>query len=271
MTCRAFPVANVPATPTPSHRRRKEGWLIPEAIVADGVVKRYRAGELEVTALRGVTFSLANRRFAPLVGPSGSGKTSRLNMIGALDRPSEGRLTVLGEDIGRLSRPEADRFRAERIGFVCQDFNLIPVLTEAENIAYPLVMVQSWPAEKRRARVAELLAAVDMTDQADKRPDQLSGGQKQRVAIARALATGAKLVLADEPTANLDGETAQRVIALMRRIRDGEGVTFLFSTPRPAHPRRGGYDPAHRGWRRARRGPAGGGACSRRWRLPRAT
>lgn len=206
---------------------------MPDAVVAERVVKRYRAGEVEVTALRGVTFALPERRFAALIGPSGSGKTTLLNMIGALDRPSEGRLVVLGEDIGRLSRREAARFRGERIGFVFQDFNLIPVLTAAENIEYPLVMVQSWPAERRRKRVAELLAAVDMTDQAEKRPDQLSGGQKQRVAIARALATGAKLVLADEPTANLDGETAQRVIALMRRIRDEEGVTFLFSTHDP--------------------------------------
>ena len=206
---------------------------MPHAIVADGGVKRYRAGELEVTALRGVTFSLPERRFAALVGPSGSGKTTLLNMIGALDCPSEGPLTVLGEDIGRLSRRQATRFRAERIGVVCQDFNLILVLTAAENTEYPLVMVQSWPAEKRQARVAELLAAVGMADQADKRPDQLSGGQKQGVAIARALATGAKLVLADGPTANLDGETAQRVIAVMRRIRDEEGVTFLFSTHDP--------------------------------------
>ncbi|WP_114376828.1 ABC transporter ATP-binding protein [Elioraea thermophila] len=206
---------------------------MPDAVVAERVVKRYRAGEVEVTALRGVTFTLPERRFAALIGPSGSGKTTLLNMIGALDRPSEGRLVVLGEEVGHLSRRQAARFRAERIGFVFQDFNLIPVLTAAENVEYPLVMVQSWPAEKRRKRVAELLAAVDMTSEANKRPDQLSGGQKQRVAIARALATGAKLVLADEPTANLDGETAQRVIALMRRIRDEEGVTFLFSTHDP--------------------------------------
>ncbi len=204
-----------------------------DAVVAERVVKRYRAGEVEVTALRGVDFTLAEGAFAALVGPSGSGKTTLLNMIGCLDRPSEGRLAVLGQDVGALSRSGAARFRGERIGFVFQDFNLIPVLSAAENIEYPLVMVQSWPAERRRARVAKLLAEVGMTDQAGKRPDQLSGGQKQRVAIARALATGARLVLADEPTANLDGETAQRVIALMRRMRDEEGVTFLFSTHDP--------------------------------------
>lgn len=186
-----------------------------------------------MTALRGVDFTLPEGAFAALVGPSGSGKTTLLNMIGCLDRPSEGRLAVLGQDVGALSRSGAARFRGERIGFVFQDFNLIPVLSAAENIEYPLVMVQSWLSDKRRARVAKLLSEVGMTDQAGKRPDQLSGGQKQRVAIARALATGARLVLADEPTANLDGETAQRVIALMRRMRDEEGVTFLFSTHDP--------------------------------------
>jgi len=205
-----------------------------EAVVrAEGLGKVYRSGEVEVAALRSATFTVPRGAFAAFVGPSGSGKTTLLTLIGCLDRPSTGRLEVLGQEVGGLSRARAAAFRGRHIGFVFQDFNLIPVLSAAENIEYPLLMVQSWPAAKRRARVAELLAAVGMAEQADKRPDQLSGGQKQRVAVARALATGAELVLADEPTANLDGETARRVIALMRHMRDTAGVTFLFSTHDP--------------------------------------
>ena len=202
-------------------------------IRAEAVRKVYRSGEIEVAALRDATFTVPRGAFAAFIGPSGSGKSTLLNLIGCLDRPSAGRLEVLGQEVGGLSRAKAAAFRGRHIGFVFQDFNLVPVLSAAENIEYPLLMVQSWPAAKRRVRVAELLDAVGMGDQAAKRPDQLSGGQKQRVAVARALATGAELVLADEPTANLDGETAKRVIALMRHMRDTAGVTFIFSTHDP--------------------------------------
>jgi putative ABC transport system ATP-binding protein len=154
-------------------------------------------------------------------------------MIGCLDKPSAGTLRVIDTDIATLNRSGAANFRGANIGFIFQDFNLIPVLTAYENIEYPLLMVQDWPAEKRRARVNDLLAAVGMSDQADKRPDQLSGGQKQRVAVARALATQPKLVLADEPTANLDHDTAYRILELMKKMRNDFGTTFIFSTHDP--------------------------------------
>src|SRR3990172_6316090 len=199
-------------------------------IEAQQLAKSYQAGDVAVQAIKGVDFAIAPASFVCFVGPSGSGKSTLLNMIGCLDHPSAGRLTVLDTDVATLDRRAAADFRGANIGFIFQDFNLIPVLTAYENIEYPLLMVQDWPAEKRRARVIELLEAVGMADQADKRPDQLSGGQKQRVAVARALATNAKLVLADEPTANLDHDTAYRVIELMKKMRDELGTTFVFST-----------------------------------------
>jgi putative ABC transport system ATP-binding protein len=202
-------------------------------IRAEKLVKTYRAGELEVPAVKGVDFAIEARSFVAFVGPSGSGKSTLLNMIGCLDRPSGGRLTVMDTDVATLDRNAAARFRGRHIGFVFQDFNLIPVLTVFENVEYPLLMVQDWPQAKRRAQVARLLEAVGMQAQAKKRPDQISGGQKQRVAVARALATDAQLVLADEPTANLDHDTAYRVIELMKAMRDELGTTFVFSTHDP--------------------------------------
>src|SRR5512138_3429797 len=193
-------------------------------IHAQGLVKTYRAGEIEVPAVKGVDFAIEARSFVAFVGPSGSGKSTLLNMIGCLDRPSSGRLTVLDTDVATLGRGAAADFRGRHIGFVFQDFNLIPVLTVYENIEYPLLMVQNWPEAKRRAQIGRLLEAVGMQTQAKKRPDQLSGGQKQRVAVARALATDAELVLADEPTANLDRDTALRIIELMKQMRDELGT-----------------------------------------------
>jgi putative ABC transport system ATP-binding protein len=200
---------------------------------AEQLVKTYRSGEVEVQALRGVDFAIEAKSFVAFVGPSGSGKSTLLNMIGCLDHPTSGKLTVLEADVGTLDRRAAADFRGRNIGFVFQDFNLIPVLTVYENIEYPLIMVQNWPERKRRAQINRLLEAVGMAGQAGKRPDQISGGQKQRVAVARALATDAKLVLADEPTANLDHDTAYRVIELMKKMRDELGTTFVFSTHDP--------------------------------------
>ncbi|MDX2512415.1 MAG: ABC transporter ATP-binding protein, partial [Desulfobacterales bacterium] len=202
-------------------------------VTANNLEKTYRMGEISVTAIGGVDFTIEPASFVTFVGPSGSGKSTLLNMIGCLDPPTRGTLTVADQDITSLDRKQAARFRGEHIGFVFQDFNLIPVLTVFENVEYPLLMVQNWPVQKRKKRVNDLLEAVGMGDQGNKYPSQISGGQKQRVAVARALVTRAKLVLADEPTANLDGDTANRIIRLMKKMRDEFDTTFVFSTHDP--------------------------------------
>jgi putative ABC transport system ATP-binding protein len=148
---------------------------------AEKLTKTYRAGDVQVPAVRGVDFVIEPASFVAFVGPSGSGKSTLLNMIGCLDTPTSGRLAVLDTDVATLDLHASAQFRGKHIGFIFQDFNLIPVLTAYENIEYPLMMVQEWPAVKRREQVMRLLSAVGMADQADKRPDQLSGGQKQRV------------------------------------------------------------------------------------------
>lgn len=199
-------------------------------IQADNITKSYRMGEQEVAALKGLTFEIGEGAFAAFVGPSGSGKSTLLNLIGCLDHPSSGSLRVSGVDVSSLSRSAAATFRGESLGFVFQDFNLVPVLSAYENIEYPLLMVRGWSEGKRRERVNQMIAAVGMTEQAHKRPDQLSGGQKQRVAVARALVGQPKLVLADEPTANLDHDTAYKVLNLMKAMRDDFGTSFIFST-----------------------------------------
>ena len=202
-------------------------------VVAESLSKTYRAGDIEVHAIRDAGFVIEPASFVCFVGPSGSGKSTLLNMIGCLDHPSGGTLRVAGSDVATLDRRAAAQFRGQHIGFVFQDFNLLPVLKSYENVEYPLVMVQRWSASKRRQRVLDMLDAVGVVDQADKYPGQLSGGQKQRVAVARALVASSKLVLADEPTANLDHATAIRVIELMKSMRDGFGTTFVFSTHDP--------------------------------------
>ncbi len=202
-------------------------------VVAKQLEKTYMTGDIAVHAIQGVSFTIEPASFVSFVGPSGSGKSTLLNMIGCLDPPSKGSLSVVGQDISSLNRKQAARFRGEHIGFVFQDFNLIPVLTVFENVEYPLLMVLNWPKKKRTERVMELLEAVGMTDQAHKYPSQISGGQKQRVAVARALVTNASLVLADEPTANLDRTTANHVIELMKKMRDEFGTSFIFSTHDP--------------------------------------
>jgi putative ABC transport system ATP-binding protein len=199
-------------------------------VTAESVRKDYHTGEVTVSALRGLNFEIEPASFVSFVGPSGSGKTTLLNLIGCLDKPTEGRLVVADTDVLHLDRKQSASFRGNNIGFIFQDFNLIPVLTVYENIEYPLLMVQTVAAEERVKRVTALLAAVGMTEQKNKYPDQISGGQKQRVAVARALVTNPKLVLADEPTANLDHKTAYMVINLMKKMRDEFKTTFIFST-----------------------------------------
>ena len=202
-------------------------------IHAEGLTKTYRIGDIDVPAVRGIDFTIEPASFVAFVGPSGSGKSTVLNMIGCLDHPTSGHISVLETDVASLDRRASAKFRGNHIGFIFQDFNLIPVFTAYENIEYPLIMVQNWPPEKRRAQVMAMLDAVGMADQANKRPDQLSGGQKQRVAVARALVSNSKLVLADEPPANLDHDTAHRIIELMKKMRGQLGTTFVFSTHDP--------------------------------------
>ena len=201
-----------------------------ELIIGKDLKKDYQTGEVAIHALKGVTFSIPKGAFVAIVGPSGSGKTTLLNLIGCLDRPSGGRLMVAGMDVTSFGKTDAAIFRGKHIGFIFQSFNLIPVLTAYENVEYPLVMVQNISASSRRKQVQDLLAAVGMDDQQKKMPDQLSGGQKQRVAVARALVTHPELVLADEPTANLDHDTAMSILALMKKIRKELDTTFVFST-----------------------------------------
>jgi putative ABC transport system ATP-binding protein len=199
-------------------------------VVATKVSKDYGTAENIVRALRGVSFEIEPASFVSFVGPSGSGKTTLLNLIGCLDKPTEGNLTVVGRDVLKLDRHESAQFRGDNLGFIFQDFNLIPVLTVYENIEYPLIIVKNTPAGERRKRVMAVLEAVGMLDQKDKYPDQISGGQKQRVAVARALVSDPKLVLADEPTANLDSKTAYTIIDLMKKMRNERKTTFIFST-----------------------------------------
>jgi putative ABC transport system ATP-binding protein len=202
-------------------------------VVANNVNKTYETGEVSVRALKDVSFSIDAGSVVSFIGPSGSGKTTLLNLIGCLDKPTSGAIEVAGSDVSSLDRKQSARFRGENIGFIFQDFNLVPILTVYENVEYPLIMVRDTPAAVRQALVRELLEEVEMIDQQHKYPDQISGGQKQRVSIARALVTKPKLVLADEPTANLDHKTAHLILALMKKIRTELKTTFVFSTHDP--------------------------------------
>jgi putative ABC transport system ATP-binding protein len=199
-------------------------------IVAKSLSKTYATDSVEVKALQEVSFEIEAGAFLAFIGPSGSGKTTLLNLVGCLDKPTSGELQVAGMDVLKLGRRQAAEFRGQNIGFIFQSFNLIAVLTAFENVEYPLVMVQELPLAERRDRVLKALQTVGMLEQKNQMPDQLSGGQKQRVAIARALVTRPKLVLADEPTANLDHETAYLILRLMKQMRDNFSTTFIFST-----------------------------------------
>jgi len=199
----------------------------------ENITRNYQMGEIQVQALRNITLSIEEAAFVSFVGPSGSGKTTMLNLIGCLDRPSEGKISVDGKDVSTLDRKQSAIFRGSILGYIFQAFNLFPVLTAYENVEYPLVMVKNESPARRKKHVLEVLNAVGMANQKDKRPDQLSGGQKQRIAVARALVTRPKLVLADEPTANLDRKTAVNIIRLMREMRDEFNTTFIFSTHDP--------------------------------------
>ena len=203
------------------------------AIVAiENASRHYQDGEHLVKALCGLTLTLEQGEFTAIMGPSGSGKTTLLNLIGGLDTPTEGRVTVSGAEVSAMSKAERSDLRRDHVGFIFQSYNLIPVLTARENTEFVLLL-QGKSAEERQLRAAEVLAAVGLKGMEDRRPSELSGGQQQRVAVARAIATNPSIILADEPTANLDSETKQDLIALMRRMNEEQGVTFLFSTHDP--------------------------------------
>jgi putative ABC transport system ATP-binding protein len=199
-------------------------------VQAEGVHKTYQLGETRVHALRGLTLELRRGEFTAVVGASGSGKSTLLNLVGCLDEPDEGRIVLDGVDVARLDDSERSRIRNRRIGFIFQSFNLVPVLDVFENVELPLLLHHEVGAAERRARVHQAIADVGLEAFAHHWPDKLSGGERQRVAIARALVTQPLLVLADEPTANLDSETTARLIDLMVDLNEKRKVTFLFST-----------------------------------------
>ncbi|MFP4012255.1 MAG: ABC transporter ATP-binding protein [Spirochaetaceae bacterium] len=196
------------------------------------VHKIYTLGKTEIHALRGVSFAVSPGDFLSIVGPSGCGKTTLLNIIGAIDTPTRGEVRIDGEPLSGLSDNEEADMRLARMGFIFQAFNLIPVLNILENVEFPLILSGVKP-RRRRERAHELLEAVGLGDYATHKPDELSGGQRQRVAIARALVNEPELVIADEPTANLDSETGGIILELMRRLNVEEQVSFIFSTHDP--------------------------------------
>ena len=196
------------------------------------VTKVYRQGDQHVEALRGLTMAVNAGEFTAISGPSGSGKTTALNLIGALDTPTSGTVRLEGADLGTLTRKELSRLRRERIGFVFQAYNLLPVLSAYEN-AEIVMAVQGVDEAERRERVMALLAQVGLEGMEHRRPSELSGGQQQRVAIARAIAARPAIVLADEPTANVDSATAEALLEMMETLNREQRVTFLFSTHDP--------------------------------------
>jgi putative ABC transport system ATP-binding protein len=198
-------------------------------ISTTGITRVYDDKGVPVHALRGVDLEIEEGEFTAVVGPSGSGKSTLLNIIGGLDGPTEGQVIVEGNNLNRMKRDELVELRLHRIGFVFQAYNLIPVLTARENVEF-IMLLQKRPKSERRQRAEELLEAVGLEEYIDRRPIQLSGGQQQRVAVARALTSLPAFVLADEPTANLDTESADNLLDIMERMNREEQITFLFST-----------------------------------------
>jgi len=196
----------------------------------ENVSKEYLLGDQRVTALRNVTMNIEEGVFLAIAGPSGSGKSTLLNLIGCIDTPTTGRISIDGQDVSGKTPDQLADLRARTVGFVFQTFNLLPVLSAAENVEYPLLQLPELTKDERRTRVAKFLKMVQLSKYAHHRPNQLSGGQRQRVAIARALATKPKIVLADEPTANLDHKTGEGILQLMKEINTSLGTTFIFST-----------------------------------------
>jgi len=194
------------------------------------ITRTYTIGEVETHALRGVDLTIGEKEFTTLVGPSGSGKTTLLQLIGCLDMPTSGKVFINGQEATSMNRNQRADLRKGTIGFIFQFYALVPTLTAYENVELPLLLMGE---KNHKTRVMELLDAVDLSDRAGHRPDQLSGGQQQRVAVARALATNPKLILADEPTANLDTENGTQIMEIMAKLNKETGVTFVFATHDP--------------------------------------
>ena len=203
-----------------------------DSVVLKQVSKTYRLDAIGVPALTDINLEIRASRFTVISGASGSGKTTLLNLIGCIDKPDGGEIVVAGQPVQRLSDDALSDFRARHIGFIFQNFNLLPVLTAYENVEYPLLLTRT-PAAERKERVENLLAAVGLANKTGNRPGELSGGERQRVAIARALAPAPRLVLADEPTANLDSHTGQTILALMRQMQREHRVSFVISSHDP--------------------------------------
>lgn len=206
--------------------------MVRHPVVLKGVSRTYKLDSVDVQALTGIDLVILPNRFTVISGPSGSGKTTLLNLIGCIDQPDSGTIMVGGRAVQALPDNELSDFRAHHLGFVFQNFNLLQVLTAFENIEYPLILA-GMPPDRRRKRTLQLLASVGLADHGHKRPGQMSGGQRQRVAIARALARQPQIVLADEPTANLDSKTGFEIIALMRDLQQRLEMAFVFSSHDP--------------------------------------
>ena len=203
---------------------------MPDIVSIQNVYKEYPLDKVVVPALQGVSLTVSSGDFLSIVGPSGSGKTTLLNLIGCVDTATRGTVLVDGQDTKNLSDTQLTDLRLHTLGFIFQSFNLVPVLSVFQNVEFPLLLQRKWTAEERKKRVDELLAKVGLDTHSQHRPSELSGGQRQRVAIARALVTRPKIVLADEPTANLDSVTGENIIDLMKEMNQQEKTTFIFST-----------------------------------------
>ncbi len=199
----------------------------------ENVVKHYKIGKVEVPALRGISLSIEEGDFASIAGPSGSGKTTMLNLFGCLDKPSGGRVYLNERDVSKFSSNKLADIRNHNLGFIFQTFNLIPVLTAFENVEFPLILLKKGKPKERKESVMNMLTQVGIGELAKRKPSEMSGGQQQRVAIARALVKGPKVVLADEPTANLESVTGEGILKLMKEMNQRTKTTFIFSTHDP--------------------------------------
>jgi len=200
-----------------------------EIVKLEKINKNYKQGKLEINALRDINLSINKGQFLAIAGPSGSGKTTLLNIIGGLDFPDSGIVTISGKNINKMTKSQMAELRLKNIGFIFQSYNLIPVLSAKENVEF-VMLLQGVSANERRKRATEILDDVGLNDKYDRRPNELSGGQQQRVAVARAIVSNPSIILADEPTANLDSKTGQNLLELMKQMNQKKGVTFIFST-----------------------------------------